>query len=118
MAAPPLLQTLTGTARTAYELAAAPFALPSPWLALGRAAGRPGKLVGISRARCALLQHLAAYAVGAARHSTGSAVVDDDGVTTYAELDERTDLVRRCSTWAGWVPRSVHPVPTHAPIAR
>ncbi|MBC3190671.1 AMP-binding protein [Pseudonocardia sp. C8] len=93
MAASPLLQTLTGTARTAYELgsgtARATVALARSGVV--RPVG-PGKLVGMGRALLRYGHSIpAAYAVGAARHPYRLAVVDDDGVTTYAELDERTD---------------------------
>ncbi|MEQ3554095.1 AMP-binding protein [Pseudonocardia nematodicida] len=97
MAAPPLLQTVTGTltgsARTAYELgsgtARATVALARSGVVRPLGAGR---LYGVSRA---LLRYgysiTAAFAVGAARHPYRLAVTDDDGVTTYAELEDRTD---------------------------
>ncbi|MEJ8281263.1 AMP-binding protein [Pseudonocardia spirodelae] len=93
MAGPPLLQNLTGTARTAYELgtgtARAAVALTRSGVV--RPLG-PAKLYGMGRALVRYGNSItAAFAVGAARHPYRLAVVDDDGVTTYAELEARTD---------------------------
>ncbi|MDQ4119160.1 MAG: AMP-binding protein, partial [Actinomycetota bacterium] len=52
----------------------------------------PERLFGVGRAVFRYGYSVtAAFAVGAARHPYRLAVVDDDGVVTYAELDERTD---------------------------
>ncbi|GAA1391488.1 AMP-binding protein [Pseudonocardia kongjuensis] len=93
MAASPLIRNLTGTARTAYELgsgtARAGVALARSGVV--RPVG-PGRLFGMGRALVRYGHSItAAFAVGAARHPYRLAVVDDDGVTTYAELEERTD---------------------------
>ncbi|SFN77973.1 Acyl-CoA synthetase (AMP-forming)/AMP-acid ligase II [Pseudonocardia ammonioxydans] len=93
MAASPLLQNLSATARTAYELGSgtARAAVALTRSGVVRPLG-PGRLYGMGRA---LLRYghsvAAAYSVGAARHPYRLAVVDDHGLTTYAELDERTD---------------------------
>ncbi|BBG00526.1 MULTISPECIES: AMP-binding protein [Pseudonocardia] len=93
MAASPLIRSLTGTARTAYELgsgtARAGVALTRSGVV--RPVG-PGRLFGMGRALVRYGHSItAAFAVGAARHPYRLAVVDEDGVTTYAELEERTD---------------------------
>ncbi|TCK25615.1 AMP-binding protein [Pseudonocardia endophytica] len=52
----------------------------------------PERLFGVGRAVYRYGYSVTAgFAVGAARHPYRLAVVDDDGVITYAELDERTD---------------------------
>ncbi|MBP2370333.1 AMP-binding protein [Pseudonocardia parietis] len=93
MAAHPLLQNLSGTARAAYELGSgtARAAVALTRSGVVRPLG-PGRLYGMGRALVRYGHSIAAaYSVGAARHPYRLAVVDDDGVTTYAELDERTD---------------------------
>lgn len=93
MAGSPLLQNLSGTARTAYELGSgtARAAVALTRSGVVRPLG-PGKLYGMGRALVRYGNSItAAFAVGAARHPYRLAVVDDDGVTTYAELEERTD---------------------------
>lgn len=93
MAASPLLQNLTGTARAAYELGSgtARAALALTRSGVVRPLG-PGRLYGMGRALVRYGHSIAAaYSVGAARHPYRLAVIDDHGVTTYAELDERTD---------------------------
>lgn len=93
MAAHPLLQNLSGTARTAYELGSgtARAAVALTRSGVVRPLG-PGRLYGMGRALVRYGHSIAAaYSVGAARHPYRLAVVDEDGVTTYAELDERTD---------------------------
>ncbi|MBN9735351.1 MULTISPECIES: AMP-binding protein [unclassified Pseudonocardia] len=93
MAASPLLQNLSGTARSAYELGSgtARAAVALTRSGVVRPLG-PGRLYGMGRAFVRYGHSItAAFAVGAARHPYRLAVVDDDGVTTYAELDQRTD---------------------------
>ena len=93
MAASPLLQNLSGTARSAYEVGSgtARAAVALTRSGVVRPLG-PGRLYGVGRAFVRYGHSIAAaFAVGAARHPYRLAVVDDDGVTTYAELDERTD---------------------------
>ncbi|ANY10195.1 acyl-CoA synthetase [Pseudonocardia sp. HH130630-07] len=72
----------SGTARAAVALARSGVVRP-----LG-----PARLYGMGRA---LLRYgnsvTTGFVAGAVRHPYRLAVVDDDGVTTYAELDERTD---------------------------
>ena len=74
----------TGTARAAVALTRSGVIRP-----VG-----PERLYGMGRA---LLRYgysaTAGFAVGAARHPYRLAVVDDDGVLTYAELDQRTDRI-------------------------
>ena len=54
----------------------------------------PDRLFGVGRAVVRYGYSVTAgFAVGAARHPYRLAVVDDDGVVTYAELDERTDAL-------------------------
>ena len=54
----------------------------------------PERLYGVGRAVYRYGYSVTAgFAVGAARHPYRLAVVDDDGVLTYAELDERTDAL-------------------------
>ncbi|MFP5072958.1 AMP-binding protein [Pseudonocardia nantongensis] len=93
MAASPLLQNLTGTARTAYELGSgtARAAVALTRSGVVRPLG-PARLYGMGRAFVRYGHSLAAaFSVGAARHPYRLAVVDDDSVLTYAELAERTD---------------------------
>lgn len=93
MAAAPLLQNLAGTARSAYELgtgtARATVALTRSGVV--RPLG-PARLYGTGRAVLRYgLSITSGFSVGAARHPYRLAVVDDEGVLTYAELEERTD---------------------------
>lgn len=81
MAGSPLLQNLSGTARTAYELGSgtARAAVALTRSGVVRPLG-PGKLYGMGRALVRYGNSItAAFAVGAARHPYRLAVVDDDG---------------------------------------
>ena len=63
---------------------------------------RPDRLLGIG---VGLLRYgftiAAGYVVGAARHPDRTAIVDDDGAVTYAELHQRTDAMARGLVAAG-----------------
>ncbi|MFP5022809.1 AMP-binding protein [Pseudonocardia phyllosphaerae] len=106
MAASPLQNlpgVLAGTARTAYELGSgtARAAVALTRSGVVRPMG-PLRLAGMGRA---LLRYgnsvTAGFAAGAARHPYRLAVVDDDGVTTYGELDERSDRLALALTDSG-----------------
>jgi fatty-acyl-CoA synthase len=57
---------------------------------------RPDRLVGMARALMRFgMTAASAYAAGAARHPDHPALVDEHGVLTYAEVDQRTDRLAR-----------------------
>ncbi|MDN5915070.1 MAG: AMP-binding protein [Pseudonocardia sp.] len=89
------LEIGTGTARATIALTRSGVVRPI----------RPERLYGMGRA---LVRYgysvTAAFCVGAARHPYRLAVVDDDGVLTYAELDARTDRIAQALLASGAAP--------------
>ena len=89
------LEIGTGSARAAIALTRSGVVRPV----------RPERLYGMGRA---LIRYgysvTAAYSIGAARHPYRLAVVDDDGVLTYAELDARTDRIAQALLASGAAP--------------
>ncbi|RZT84540.1 acyl-CoA synthetase (AMP-forming)/AMP-acid ligase II [Pseudonocardia sediminis] len=89
------LEIGTGTARAAIALTRSGVVRPI----------RPERLYGMGKA---LVRYghsaTAAFCVGAARHPYRLAVVDDDGVETYAELDARTDRIAAALLASGAAP--------------
>ncbi|MBW0103703.1 AMP-binding protein [Pseudonocardia sp. KRD291] len=89
------LEIGTGTARAAIALTRSGVVRPI----------RPERLYGMGRALARYGYSVtAAFCVGAARHPYRLAVVDDDGVLTYAELDARTDRIAQALLASGAAP--------------